>query len=227
MFMAVMKDIGYCVSVWSKDNNLDDFIMQSNCIEGIHTPVVETVSEEFPSVPELKGHREALEYMLQSYDDRSPSEDDILEMHRMLMHNLLPGAGEYRKRKVWIGTEGCPYYASVPKLMRSLEKKISYVGANMDEVWNIHHEFEVIHPFVDGNGRTGRLLLNWLTLRHLGAFVVVECSKKQNYYQMIQDYREKFKKKYPNVRFYKNKIIKPINYYHYWLEMEKRKKEEF
>ena len=183
-----------------------ELIYESNLIEGITTPYIETFSIgpnfEMPLHPELTDHLEALRYVFDNYK-KDLTESDIKYIHKTLMQNLLENAGEYRKTKVWVGKNGCPYYASIPKLMRSFEAKISKLNSD-DDLWNIHHEFETIHPFIDGNGRTGRLLLNWLSLKYHDEFTVVENSKKQIYYKSIQDFREHFKKEYPSVRFYKD-----------------------
>ena len=67
----------------------------------------------------------------------------------------------------------------------------------MDEVWSAHHDFEIIHPLIDGNGRTGRLLLNWLSLKHLGQFMIVEAKHRGDYYKTIEGHSPKFKEENP------------------------------
>lgn len=207
-------NVGYTVSLDSylklDDTNKDYFmyeiIYQSNLIEGIQTPYIETFSLEpgfeRPLHPELTNHKEALAYVIKNYE-KEITESDIKHIHKTLMESFLEDAGEYRKTKVWIGLKGCPYYTSVPKLMRNLETNISKLSSK-DNLWNSHHEFETIHPFRDGNGRTGRLLLNWLSLKYNNEFTVVENAKKQTYYKTIQEFKETFKEEHPTVRFYKD-----------------------
>lgn len=95
----------------------------------------------------------------------------ILEMHRALMRHAHPeGAGHWRDEPVWIGASSvspmgaefvAPDAKRVPKLMDDL---MGYAGRNdiqiLAQAAIAHAQFETIHPFTDGNGRTGRALLH-------------------------------------------------------------------
>jgi Fic family protein len=196
-----------------------EFCYQSNLIEGITSPIdrIETMTvgdkSEWPHV--LGDHFSAFDYMVENYKEVL-KEEDIRQMHFILMHNLFKKpekyAGEYRKCKIWIGKDGGTHYRQIPRLMQNLELNICKVESQQswpEDIWNIHNEFESIHPFVDGNGRTGRLILNWLSLKHLGMFNVVTLEKREKYYEAIGQYKKDFKKKNPNVRFYKDIKLKP------------------
>lgn len=102
----------------------------------------------------------------------------ILEMHRALMRHADPkGAGQWRDEPVWIGTSSAspvgaefvaPDAKRVPELMDDL---MAYAGRNDIQILAqsaiAHAQFETIHPFTDGNGRTGRALLHAM-LRNKG-----------------------------------------------------------
>jgi len=95
------------------------------------------------------------------------SEKSFLSAHKMLMNGLVENAGNYRNRSVGILkgsniTHVAPPFGNVPYLMKEL---FDYVKSK-DELTLIkscvfHYEMEFIHPFMDGNGRMGRL---WQTL---------------------------------------------------------------
>jgi len=105
------------------------------------------------------------------------SEKSFLTAHQVLMTGLISDAGKYRKQGVGIvkGTKlehVAPPYKNVPYLMKDLFKYLK----DSDELTLIrscvfHYEMEFIHPFLDGNGRMGRL---WQTLILMSEYPIFE-----------------------------------------------------
>ena len=105
------------------------------------------------------------------------SEKGFLKAHQVLMTGLISDAGKYRKQGVGIvkGTKlehVAPPYKNVPYLMKDLFKYLK----DSDELTLIrscvfHYEMEFIHPFLDGNGRMGRL---WQTLILMSEYPIFE-----------------------------------------------------
>ena len=105
------------------------------------------------------------------------SEKSFLKAHQVLMTGLISDAGKYRKQGVGIvkGTKlehVAPPYKNVPYLMKDLFKYLK----DSDELTLIrscifHYEIEFIHPFLDGNGRMGRL---WQTLILMSEYPIFE-----------------------------------------------------
>lgn len=125
-----------------------------------------------------------------------------LNIHKILMEGMLRSecVGIYRKSGVMIGGEICPSPASVPNLMINWTRKVnSFLSSEdsltekekVDRCWNFHNYFECIHPFIDGNGRTGRLILN--NLRQLCGlpWVIVDLDMQQKYYDKINEWKDK------------------------------------
>jgi Fic family protein len=89
----------------------------------------------------------------------------ILNLHKTLLTNIDDAiAGRFRSGKEWVrvGNHLGANPQFVPELMQALvdnynQHKISYF---LDAIAHFHAEFETIHPFVDGNGRMGRVLIN-------------------------------------------------------------------
>jgi len=120
-------------------------------------------------------------------------------IHRMLFQRQWDHAGEYRTKGVYVG-DGirvlyhCPPPALVEPLMAAWERAaIALVyeetGPFVD-AWDVHHAFESIHPYLDGNGRVGRLHLNNVR-RALGAdWITVYNRRKAVYYLSIQAWRD-------------------------------------
>jgi Fic family protein len=108
----------------------------------------------------------------------------ITHMHGMLMrhHNLRPEEkGAFRTGPVWIGgREGRPWYA-VPALMEAWCER-ARAAQTAEQIRADHVQYEVIHPFVDGNGRTGRMVLNWQRLQVGLPILVIKEAEKREYY---------------------------------------------
>ncbi|WP_082802907.1 Fic family protein [Microbacterium sp. CH1] len=115
------------------------------------------------------GNVRAMEAALQMADDIN--EDSILAMHRALLthqRGLEHEAGRYRQEQVWIGTGNAgprfatfvaPHHDRIPGAIADLVSFIDREDVSvLVQVAVAHAQFETIHPFVDGNGRTGRAL---------------------------------------------------------------------
>lgn len=123
----------------------------------------------------------------------------ILNLHKTLLTNIDDRiSGRFRSGKVWVrvGNHLGANPLFVPSLMHELvdnynQNKISYF---LDAVAHFHAEFETIHPFVDGNGRIGRVLIN-LQLMNLGfpPIIIQNKSKHTEYYPLFTRYQSTMK----------------------------------
>jgi len=123
----------------------------------------------------------------------------ILSFHKTLLTNIDDNiAGRFRIGKEWVrvGNHLGAKPQFVPKLMQELvdnynQNKISYF---LDAVAYFHAEFETIHPFVDGNGRMGRVIIN-LHLMNLGfpPIIIQNKSKHTEYYTLFTQYQSTIK----------------------------------
>jgi len=135
---------------------------------------------------EAKNHQFALLYLLDYVSsNKKIDENFILKIHSILMNGIFRDAGEYRKHGVRIVGANLPTanYLSVPKLIKAVVKEIN--KKNNDIVCLItfvHSDFEKIHPFSDGNGRVGRLLMTAMLLKNGLAPAIIEQERKQLYY---------------------------------------------
>ena len=90
--------------------------------------------------------------------------DNVLLLHKKIMHKKLgKEAGHLRIWNVRVGDRVCPHYENVPKLINNwirLHNNTEPFTATEESIKLAHIEFEKIHPFIDGNGRTGRMIMN-------------------------------------------------------------------
>ena len=157
-------------------NDETKFIFQSNAIEG------EWGEREFAHA------MEAWEY-LKAQDVLSRS--DILKTHRLLMREQpIPKKyiGKIRDVQVWIGgREGLPYESIWENLHAWLGSMADvHIGADEEYLKRLHVQYEYIHPFIDGNGRTGRMFYNWSRIKAGLPIHVIYEHEKHDYYKWFQ-----------------------------------------
>ncbi len=146
-------------------------------------------------IAEVKGAITVYE-KLGSY--RYKKEGDLLLVHKELMSEILKNAGSYRKTQVGVGgangvTHIAPPADRVPQLMGDLFAWLDNTTEHPLIVSSVfHYEFEFIHPFIDGNGRMGRL---WQTLilrewKSFFEFVPIESvvrERQRQYYEALEN----------------------------------------
>jgi len=121
---------------------------------------------------EAEGHAKAYDFMLEMSreDDLIISEDKIMRLHKLFYSSIdSEAAGKYREIAVFIsGTEYVPPTAKdVPTLMKKFITELSNIKSKVhpvDLAAFAHLQVANIHPFVDGNGRTARLLMNMILI---------------------------------------------------------------
>jgi Fic family protein len=138
---------------------------------------------------EAKNHQTALNYLFNYIGEKKGiNEEFILKLHGILMNGVRSDAGQYRRHAVRItGVNlATANYISVPKLINEVMADIK--KKNKDIIGfsaNIHSRFEKIHPFSEGNGRVGRLLMNAMLLGQNMAPAVIRQDKKRLYYTYL------------------------------------------
>ncbi len=167
--------------------NIDLFIrmhvlkeaIKSSKIEGTQTKIEEAIldKEDIPldrrdDREEVRNYTKAMEWAIKELENIPLSNRLIKETHKVLLQsargeNKQPG--EFRKSQNWIGGASIsdavfipPVHTSVVELMSDIEKFLHNESIFLPELLRIalvHYQFETIHPFFDGNGRVGRLLI--------------------------------------------------------------------
>jgi Fic family protein len=138
---------------------------------------------------EAKNHQTALVYLFEYLSkSKTISEDLILKLHSILLNSIHSDAGIYRRHGVRIVGANLPTanYLKIPDLMAVLVKDINKSKVDIiAHAAEIHARFEQIHPFPDGNGRIGRLILQSMMLRKNLPPAVIKQGKKVIYLQYL------------------------------------------
>jgi len=117
---------------------------------------------------EAKNHQTAFNFMFSWLKEKKPiNEKLILKLHAILINSIRIDAGNYRNHGVRILGSNVPTanFLKVPELMAKLATDIKKNNSDLIvRVAKIHSRFEQIHPFSDGNGRIGRLLIHAMFL---------------------------------------------------------------
>ncbi|MFH1856602.1 MAG: Fic family protein [Candidatus Omnitrophota bacterium] len=116
-------------------------------------------------------------------------ENIIKKMHKMLMQGIREDAGEYAKYQR--GIRGVdlilPHPEDIPEEMRLFCDKVNnYAGHPLEHIAKMHADFEAIHPFGDGNGRIGRLIMIIQCLKNNLAPCVINVEEKAKYYETLE-----------------------------------------
>lgn len=186
----------------------DEFIVEntynSNAIEGNTLTLRETalILQEGITIAEKPvrehleaiGHKDAFEYIVSLADaDAKLTERVIKEIHALVLMNDSANRGVYRRIGVTIlgaaHTPPQPYLVPVQmeQLLADYEdmKRERHI---LESIAEFHLRFEGIHPFIDGNGRTGRLVLN-LELIKAGLLPVnIKFAGRRQYYDCFDSY---------------------------------------
>ncbi len=186
----------------------DQFVLvltfTSNSIEGSTLTQAETAAVLFQNTAlpdktlteqlEAKNHQAALLYLFEHLLAKRPVDEElILKLHGMLMNGIRQDAGFYRRHGVRIVGADLPTanYLKVPTLMEELTIDFHRAKDTVEHVAALHAQFEQIHPFSDGNGRVGRLLMHAMLLQKNLPPVVIRPEKKRLYYSYLNTAQKK------------------------------------
>lgn len=179
-----------------------EFAHNSTAIEGNTLTLMETKvvledgiaigGKSLREIYEVVNHKKAYQYVKDCIKEGLALDEKIVkDIHALLMENILIG-GIYRREEVVISgashtpPAGNEMYAQIKNFYMELAEKSILNGIEL-AAWT-HAEFVRIHPFLDGNGRTSRLLMNYQLLKN--GFLPVSVAKEDrlDYYNALDKY---------------------------------------
>ena len=181
-----------------------EYTYNSNAIEGNTLTLRETdlvlrglTIDQKPLKDHMEaiGHQEAFLYVQRLVEENQPlSEQMIKDIHYLVLADKKNDRGIYRRVPVRImgaANEPAQPYMIAP-LMEKLLVDYAVSQENMvTKLAQFHISFESIHPFIDGNGRTGRLLVNFELMKAGYPPIDIKFTDRLSYYQAFDDFHSK------------------------------------
>ena len=184
---------------------LVEFTHNSNAIEGNTLTLRETAlvlqgvtidQKPLKDHMEAIGHRDAFYYVLDIVKNKEQfTETTIKKIHSLVLMDKPDDRGVYRKMPVTIG--GSMYTPPQPYLVGKQMEALMLRANEWQKTKHItefvalfHLNFESIHPFIDGNGRTGRLILNLMLIQQGYSPINIKFSNRQKYYNCFEDFHK-------------------------------------
>ena len=180
-----------------------EFTYNSNAIEGNTLTLKETAlvlegmtidQKPMKDHLEVVGHRDAFLYVQDIAQNQVAITDSVIKnIHSLVLMNRPEDKGNYRRIPVRIMgayTEPVQPYLIEPQMTDLLAKdeQRKATMSVVERVARFHLEFEGIHPFIDGNGRTGRLLMNLELIRNGYPPINVKFADRKRYYDAFDAY---------------------------------------
>lgn len=185
-----------------REEFLIEYTYNSNAIEGNTLTLQETAlvlegvtidKKPLKDHLEAVGHRDAFLYVLELVRNKTPiSEFIIKQIHTLVLMDRPEDRGVYRRIPVRI--MGAFHEPTDPILVpEQMEALVKEFAANkkmhpIEKAALFHLKFEGIHPFVDGNGRTGRLILNLMLMQAGFPPINVKYSDRKRYYEVFDSF---------------------------------------
>lgn len=181
-----------------------EYTYNSNAIEGNTLTLRETdmvlrglTIDQKPLKDHIEaiGHKEAFEFISELTKKNVPlSEDIIKQVHYLVLADKKDDRGVYRRVPVRIiGAQHQPVqpYLIQPKMEQLITDYNQSTEHIVTKLARFHLEFESIHPFIDGNGRTGRLLVNFELMKAGFLPIDIKFTDRITYYKAFDEYHLK------------------------------------
>lgn len=167
---------------------------QTRYIYETNTIGVEKTPANIDDIIETVNHFQCFDYIL-DYADEVLTEKMIKEIHKILKTNTSDSrlswfnVGEYKSKPNMVGdlqtTSPNQVSAEIKKLLTWYNKK---TNINVNDIIEFHYKFEQIHPFQDGNGRVGRLIIFKECLKHNIVPFIIDETHKFYYYRGLREF---------------------------------------
>lgn len=203
-FDVLKKDKGSLLTLVDQ-NEVPESVYNSNAIENSTLTLKETEkillerelsrNVSLREVYEAKNLARVVDYTRNKSKEEEISKSIILLIHQMLIGGIddnIAGRFRIQGEYVRVGTHIAPAPEKVEQMIESIiiDFTSNHNSYFIDKIAKFHLEFEKIHPFCDGNGRIGRVLMNYQLLRLGFPRIIIRDKEKQQYYDAFKAYEQ-------------------------------------
>ena len=147
---------------------------------------------------EAKNLARVIDYIDKKAKDQDLNIDTMLLLHKMLISNIRDDiAGRFRNENefVRVGSHIAPNPREIEERIKKMLSEYNAINYEniIKRIARLHLTFEYIHPFVDGNGRIGRVINNYLLIREGFVPINIKFIDREKYYQAFREFDEKDK----------------------------------
>ena len=182
-------------------NNLrTEFIYNSNAIEGNTLTLRETdiilqfgitvKGKSLKEHNEVKGQEYALDFLNEVLKKKEPLSIRLIrEFHALILNDDKDNRGRFKQENNTIlgaKFQTTPFYQVEEKLQELIDNFNESDKNLIEKVAKFHNDFEMVHPFNDGNGRTGRLLMNLELMKNGYPITIIKNEDRDDYYQALE-----------------------------------------
>ncbi len=212
-----------------KEKHYEDFLIRftynTNAIEGSTITLNETrlilldritpPNRTLREIREVENHKKAFDYILKYKGDIT--KQFVLKIHRILTDGILPKDRSGKFRKVQVVITGAKIIPPKHQFVEGEFKQLVKWYNRRKKIYHpvilasyFHTVFEGIHPFVDFNGRAGRLLLNFILIKHDYPVIDVKHRDRLKYYEALQRAQGNNLKPFTNlaVKYIKEELVR-------------------
>lgn len=159
---------------------------------------------------EAIGHSKAYDFMFSLLENRTITETDVLMMHQLFYESIdRTYAGRYRDMDVFIS--GSQYPVTSPqRIQDEMKQLLSWINTDRGNLHpvvfaaQLHQRFVFIHPFIDGNGRIARLLMNTALIQDGYLLAIIPPILRHEYIELLEKAHQNDQ---PFVEFIVNRVI--------------------
>jgi Fic family protein len=143
---------------------------------------------------EAKNLARVMEYIRNNINKQELNKEILLFLHQMLINGIndkIAGRLRQKNEYVRVGTHIAPPPERIEKMLENiLENYFNNLDIFLiDKIAKFHLDFETIHPFIDGNGRIGRVIANYQLQQFGFPTIIIRDKEKKDYYRAFDEYR--------------------------------------